>query len=169
MNQIIYFSKVKPDAVIPSKRKEDAGYDIYACFEEDYIIIYPHETKSIPTGIASACSDDYYFQLFERGSTGIKGIGQRSGVIDSGYRKEWFVPITNHNDSYLVIRKENVSNMDIWGQIMPNNVIDYPYEKAICQAVLLLVPKVDVEEVEYETLKSFASERGMGCLGSTNK
>ena len=27
------------------------GFDIYACFDEDYIVINPHETKLIPTGI----------------------------------------------------------------------------------------------------------------------
>ena len=26
----IFFSKIRPDAVIPSKREEDAGYDVYA-------------------------------------------------------------------------------------------------------------------------------------------
>ena len=33
----IYFAKTKLDAIVPSKRKEDAGYDFYACFEDDYI------------------------------------------------------------------------------------------------------------------------------------
>src|SRR5690606_33646017 len=29
----VYFAKVKPHAIIPSKRDEDAGYDIYACVD----------------------------------------------------------------------------------------------------------------------------------------
>ena len=37
----IYFAKVKPEAKIPSKRDEDAGYDIYACFEEDFVKFEP--------------------------------------------------------------------------------------------------------------------------------
>ena len=49
----IKFAKVKPSAKIPTKRQEDAGMDVYACFDEDYMIIMPHETKMIPTGIAS--------------------------------------------------------------------------------------------------------------------
>jgi dUTP pyrophosphatase len=164
----VYFAKVRPDAIIPSKKVENAGYDIYANFAEDYMIIAPHETKMIPTGIASACSPDYYFQLFERGSTGTKGIGQRCGVIDSGYRNEWFVPITNHNDKPLVIRKKGISNYQIFGDVMPYT-IDYPYDKAISQAVLFPVPKVDIEEVTYEELLKIESERGLGCLGSSNK
>jgi len=47
--------------------------------------------------------------------------------------------------------------------------IVYPYSKAICQVVLLPVPKVNIEEIDYETLKKFESERGIGCLDSTNK
>ena len=165
MTNQIYFSKVKPNAIIPSKIEENAGYDIYPCFDEDYIIISSHETKLIPTGIASACSSDYYFQLFERGSTGTKGIGQRCGVIDSGYRAEWFVPITNHNEKLLVIKKKHSDFKGFFGI----ETIFYPYEKAICQAVLLPVPKVDVNEIPYENLKEIISVRGMGNLGSTNK
>ena len=87
----VKFAKVHPNAIIPSKRDEDMGFDIYACFDEDYIVIEPHETKLIPTGIASACDSNYGFLVFERGSTGSKGIARRCGVIDSGYRNEWFI------------------------------------------------------------------------------
>ena len=91
----IKFAKVKPDAIIPSKRDEDMGFDISACFDEDYMVIEPHETKLIPTGLASACDPEYGFLLKERGSTGSKGIALRCGVIDSGYRNEWFICLTN--------------------------------------------------------------------------
>jgi dUTP pyrophosphatase len=168
MNDKILFAKVKPNAIIPSKKRENAGYDIYACFDEDYVVIKPHETKMIPSGIASACSSDYYFQLFERGSTGTKGIGQRCGVIDSSFRGEWFIPITNHNDEFLIIRKKGVTNQEIFGEIMPY-IIDYPYEKALCQCVLLPVPDVEIEEKTYEELLQIHSERGTGCIGSSGK
>jgi dUTP pyrophosphatase len=102
----IKFAKVRESAIIPSKRVEDAGLDIYSDFTEESIVLQPHETKMIPTGIASACGVEFFFQLFEKGGTGTKGIGQRSGVIDSGYRNEWFVPITNHNTKPLIITKE---------------------------------------------------------------
>ena len=35
----IYFAKMKEGAVIPTKREEDAGYDLYACFDEDFFVI----------------------------------------------------------------------------------------------------------------------------------
>ena len=164
----MYFAKVKPNAIIPSKIEENAGMDVYANFEEDYIVIKPHETVMIPTGIASACSSDYYFQLFERGSTGTKGIGQRCGVIDSGYRNEWFVPITNHNKDILIIAKD-YKNTKKYKELFGDLVIIYPYEKAICQAVLLQVPKIKVEEIDYTSLLKIESIRGIGNLGSTNK
>lgn len=78
MNKI-YFSKLYDNVKIPSKRAEDAGYDIYAYFTEDYIVINPHETKLISTGLISAFDEQYVAILKERGSTGTKGMGQRCG------------------------------------------------------------------------------------------
>ena len=37
MKTNVKFAKVRSDAEIPSKRPEDMGFDIYACFDEDYI------------------------------------------------------------------------------------------------------------------------------------
>jgi dUTP pyrophosphatase len=45
----------------------------------------------------------------------------------------------------------------------------YPYSKAIAQALVVPVPKIDVEEVTYEELQKIASERGAGKLGSSQK
>lgn len=103
----IYFTKLKPNAIIPTKNIEDAGYDIYSCFDESYLIVYPQQTIAIPTGIASAVENDYCFILKERSSTGAKGIAQRSGVVDSGYRREWFVPITNTTNKPIIITTQN--------------------------------------------------------------
>ena len=158
----VKFARTKPDAIIPTKRIEDAGYDIYACFEEDYMIIPPHTTTMIPTGIASACDTDYCFVLKERGSTGTKGMAQRCGIIDSGYRNEWFVPITNTNNKPILIYKNEDVKTD-------GDYILYPYTKAICQVLIIPVPEVDVEEYTYEELKAVPSKRGVGCLGSSGK
>ena len=159
----IKFAKVKPNAKIPTKRLEDAGLDIYACFDEPNIIIQPHETKLIPTGIALVCDTDYCFILKERGSTGTKGIAQRCGVIDSGYRDEIFVPVTNTTDRLLVIYNGD------GGLIKDALAIQYPIEKAIAQALVIPVPELDIEEYTYEELKAIPSERGCGSLGSSGK
>lgn len=166
----VKFAKVHPNAIIPSKRDEDMGFDIYACFDEDYIVINPHETKLIPTGIASACDIGYGFELFERGSTGSKGIARRCGIIDSGYRNEWFVGLTNTTNKVMFISKlsEKETYERYYGDIMPESFV-YPYSKAIVQALVAPVPKTEVEELSYDELKEIRSERGMGALGSSNK
>ena len=41
--------------------------------------------------------------------------------------------------------------------------------KAIAQAILVPVPKTEIEEVTYEELKEIKSERGEGALGSSGK
>lgn len=178
----IKFAKIRPNAIIPSKRDEDMGFDIYACFDEDYMIIKPHETKLIPTGIASACNPEWGFVLRERGSTGSKGIALRAGVIDSGYRNEWFVGLTNTTNKWLVISKvsiEEIVNNETQKTDNPQRKFDinmrmrdaiiYPYSKAIAQALVIPVPKAFVEEITYEELKTIESERGLGALGSSNK
>lgn len=162
MNNKIYFSKLNEFAIIPSKRDEDAAYDIYPCFDEEFILINPHETKMINTKIASAFSSDYVALLRERGSTGTKGMGQRAGVIDSGYRGEWLVPITNHNSEVLVIAKKEVAKHF-------ETAVVYPYEKAIAQCLMVEVPKFEIEEISYEELLEFTSLRGAGRLGSSGK
>lgn len=164
----LYFSKLRPGAILPSKREEDAGYDIYLCLEGETVCLEPHETRALPTGIASACSPAYYFQIRERGSTGTKGIGQRCGVIDSGYRGEWFIPITNHNPVPLYIADAAQRKL-LAAEAEAGLCILYPAEKAIAQMVLLPVPKTQIQEIPYEQLCAMVSERGQGSLGSSKK
>ena len=163
----IYFAKKNDTVIIPNKRKEDAGYDVYANFDGSCMIIPPNEVKLVPTGLVSAFSPKWAVILKERGSTGTKGIEQRCGVIDSGFRGEWKIPITNATGKVLVIAK------DICIESLKNtygdNIIIYPYEKAIAQAVLVEVPQMTVEELELETILNISSERGTGMLGSSNK
>ena len=186
MHTTVKFAKVRPTATIPTKRNEDAGYDIYADIDVDSTIIFPHETVMIPTGIACACDTDYCFILKERGSTGTKGIAQRCGVIDSGYRNEIFVPVTNTTNNIIVLyKKENPLDVienyadDTNKFIKQNypgntsridgNTIYYPCTKAIAQLLLIPVPTADIEEYTYEELKAIPSERGSGSLGSSGK
>ncbi|MBP3852688.1 MAG: dUTP pyrophosphatase [Erysipelotrichaceae bacterium] len=163
----IYWAKVKPEAKIPIKRQEDAGYDLYPCFEDDYIEILPLHTKMIPLGIASAFDPEYVLFLKERGSTGTKGMAQRSGVIDSGYRGEYLAPVTNVNEKPIRIVKKETA--DTWSQKEKEKYIIYPYEKAVCQGVLLRMPQIESEEITYEELQNIQSERMSGRLGSSGK
>lgn len=175
-NQTILFAKTKPEAIIPSKRDCDAGYDIYACLDTDYMVIYPHTVELVPTGIATCFSTDYVAILKERGSTGTKNMTQHSGVIEGSYRGEWFSPIGNDNSYPIVL----VKNAEVTGTEKFKNEIEklnksyhktivYPGDKAITQFIMLPVPKLKVEEISYEQLLTFESERGLGALGSSNK
>lgn len=167
----IKFAKVHPNAIIPSKRDEDMGFDIYACFDEDYMVINPHETKLIPTGIASACDSAYGFLVFERGSTGSKGIARRCGVIDPGYRNEWFIGLTNTTNKVMFISKlseEETYSKYYYDDVMPESFV-YPYSKAIAQVLVTPILKTKINEISYDELKEIKSERGMGALGSSNK
>jgi hypothetical protein len=49
------------------------------------------------------------------------------------------------------------------------NSIVYPYTKGIAQVLMVEVPVLDVREVDYDDLLKVKSERGTGCLGSSNK
>ena len=159
----VFFAKTKPSAIIPSKNKHNAGYDIYACFDCEEIIIKKGEIKMIPTGIASAFGFKYFFDLRERGSSGSRGLSKRCGVIDSNYRGEWFVPINNTTNKVIIISKNTQKIIELTDQVI------YPYSKAICQAVLLPVPETKIVEIDYEELKKIESSRGTGCLGSSGK
>lgn len=165
-----YFAKVRENAIIPTKRDGDAGYDIYPNFEEDFIRIEPHETKLIGTGIASALSNNLYLQVEERGSTGARGIKRSSGVIDASYRGEIFVAISNINDKPLYIIKKDKPLKGYDAHLfMEDGGIEYPYEKAIAQLILHYLPDINPIEIFYEDLKTIPSDRGDNALGSSGK
>ena len=192
----LYFAKVNPNAIIPTKEKENAGYDIYACFDKDFFIIPPHSTELVPTGIASAISDKYYLGVAERGSTGKIGMKYSAGVIDSGYRGEIFIGLSNINDVPIVISKltreeleenygkigygetiymteeeyEDLIYLEDYEEYDNLTCIIYPYSKAIAQLIVHEVHnEVVSKEISYEELQSVPSKRGTGSLGSSGK
>ena len=170
----ICFAKIRPSARIPSKRDEDAGFDLWADFDGDFFVIEPGETKPIPTGIATAFSPKYYAQIEERSSMAKLGIKKSGGVIDSGYRGEYFILTFNTNSVPFVISKiepENLSEKFVVGdkEYEKAKCIIYPYTKAICQMILHVVPKLESRELSYDELLKIESERKTGGFGSTNK
>lgn len=191
----LLFAKVRPEAIIPTKEKENAGYDIYACFEGDYMIIPPHSTKLISTGIASCVSDNYYLQVHERGSTGSKGMKYSAGVIDSSYRGEIFIALTNTNDVDIIISKHSREELiefysdddrrkngtylldddrkvylEDYSESNNKTCIIYPYTKAIAQLIIHRVHnELEAKEIPYDELKEIPSKRGTGSLGSSGK
>lgn len=160
----LYFAKLNPSAIIPSKRDEDAGYDIYACFDEDFIKIEPGEIKLIPSGIATAIPHGYYMQVNERSSSGSKGLSLRCGVVDSGYRGEIFIALNNTTNKTIVVTKSSAVD-----QFDGEKYTLWPYEKAIVQGTVLPIPKFNVKEISYEDLRNIESERGNTAFGASGK
>lgn len=170
----IYFAKMRDDARIPTKKAEDAGYDVYSCFDGDYFVVEPGETRAVPTGIASAFNKKYYAQVEERSSMAKLGIKKSGGVIDSGYRGEYLIMTYNTNKVPFVISKVAKEQMPAEFKVGKKSyktaqAIIYPYSKAVCQIVLQIVPKLKTKEVSYAELQKFTSERKTGGFGSSNK
>lgn len=159
--------KLKKQAKMLSKRKEDAGYDIYGIYEQDYKVLNPWDIYLIATWLAIEIPQDKVFFICERGSTWTRWLSRRSWVVDSWYRWEIFVPINNTSNKTIVFYKDED---EIEGFLKENylkqeEITLYPQSKAIAQALILDVPHLAVEEVD----ELSDSERGEWALWSTNK
>ena len=167
-NLIIYWDKLNGNAKIPTKRDEDAGFDIYSDSTKD-IILKPNETKFFSTGLRSAFPKEFWIEIKERGSTGAVGLSVRSGVIDSGYRGEWKIMLTNVN-KYPVIFSHTVDKVIyVKGKIFKNKVkkVIYPLSKAIAQAVVIPLPHIECRQ--WDETQVAASERGQTGWGASGK
>lgn len=170
---VLYFAKVNPnsDAKIPSKRSEDAGWDLYCCFEEDYKVLVKNKPNLVPTGIASAMSPKYYLNLkHERGSSAKYGMTVLAGVVDSGFRNQIWINISPTYKDVIISKTYNFPIKDgVQKPVELDDVIMYPYSVAIAQATLEIVPNVEVKEISYSELEKIPSVRGKGELGSSRK
>lgn len=143
---IINIKKLTKTAKIPTRQHEgDAGYDLYADIQKP-IIIEPHTTEFIKTGLAIEIPDGYFGAIFARsGLATDKGLRPANcvGVCDSIYRGEYKVAL--HNDS---VETRTVSPGDRIAQ-------------------LVVMPYLNVEFNEVDELTD--TERGDGGFGSTGK
>ncbi|AGI11762.1 hypothetical protein X915_gp153 [Bacillus phage vB_BanS-Tsamsa] len=171
MNPEVFFARVHPDAVVPTKRDEDAGYDLYACVDEvevagnkkHWIVCKANETTLVSTGLAFALPKTHYLNAkHERGSTGKISMSVLAGVIDSGYRGEVFLAITP-------LHKDVIITSDVKETTLVGDSIYYPYSKAIAQATVDLVPNTKLTELTLEDLQKIESKRGTTKLGQSGK
>ena len=171
----LYFAKARPEAILPTKRESDAGYDLYCCVKEDEIEITPNRIKMIPTGIHSAFDSNYCMLVEERSSSGSKGLSKRCGVVDSSYRGEINVLINNTTNKTIIIsRYPDKTKAELQEGMTDSNYVDnnftiYPMDKGIAQAVMVVVPQLQTEEISLDELKAIPSERGEGKMGSSGK
>jgi len=171
MHPEVYFAKVRPEGIIPTKRTEDAGWDFYACVEpkeiddEEVFELYlpAFKTTLVPTGVASALPVTHYLNSkHERGSTAKPAMAVLAGVIDSGYRGEIFLALTPlHKDVLITSEVDSVEYHE--------NMILYPYSKAVAQGTIDLVVEPIIKEIPYAELQKIESERGDTKLGQSGK
>ena len=140
----ILVKKLRPDAVLPTAgSRYAAGYDLRACLDAP-VVIPPHATAMIGTGLSIAVPEGWFGAVFARSGLASKqGLRPANcvGVCDADYRGEYIVAL--HNDSAV-----------------PRTVED---GERIAQLVLLPCAALSFEEEE----ELPATGRGAGGFGST--
>ncbi len=134
--------KLHIDAVIPKYAHfDDAGFDLFAI--ED-TLVKVGERIPIKTGIAMEIPTGYVGLIWDKSGLSVKeGIKTIAGVVDSTYRGEVLVAVTNISDK------------------------DYKFEKGHKVAQMIIQKKETPELIEANELTE--SERGYGGFGSTGK
>lgn len=142
----IKIKKLNENAVIPVKGSEyAAGMDLYACIDNE-IMIEPHTTAKIGTGLAIEIPTGYFGGIVARSGLATKnGLApaNKLGICDSDYRGEYIVALHNHSDECQIVK---------------------PYER-IAQLVIMPYLMIDFEEVE----ELSDTIRGDGGFGSTGR
>lgn len=139
--------KLNENAVVPSAGSQNAaGYDLCACIEGGSVVIAPHETVKVGTGLAIAVPEGYFGAIFARSGLATKQSLRPAncvGVCDSDYSGEYIVPL--HNDSS---EPQTIKNGE-----------------RIAQLVVLPCQQLVFEEVQ----ELDDTVRGAGGFGSTGK
>lgn len=142
----INIKRLTETAVLPERGSAyAAGYDLFADIQET-VVIKPHETKMIGTGLAMEIPEGYFGGVFARSGLSAKeGLRPANcvGVVDADYRGE--VKVALHNDGEVV------------REIKPGQKI----------AQLVVVPFLSVEFDEVKELSE--TVRGVGGFGSTGE
>ena len=142
----VRFIKLDDRAVVPTYGSVSAaGADLYALAGED-IVIPPHKTVMIHTGLAMELPEGYCGLIFARSGIATKrGLApaNKVGVVDSDYRGEFMVALHNHSDeSATVAGGERI-------------------------AQLVIMPYLRAEFTESDSLTD--TDRGAGGFGSTGR
>lgn len=136
-----FLSEEQKAAIDIAGKLTDSEWDDYF---KSKIVIMPHETKMIPTGIAIAVPTGYMGCIYARsGLASKKSLAPANcvGIVDSDYRGEVKVAIHNYSDKNQII--------DVGERIA----------QLVIQPVSLCTP-VEVNELD-------ETERGVGGFGSS--
>ena len=146
MRTNVKFMKLRSNAQTPTCGSlEAAGYDLSAALDVN-IVIPPHQTVKIPTGLAIELPENTFGGIYARsGIANREGLApaNKVGIVDSDYRGEVIVALHNHSDEYRLVE--------------PGQRI----------AQLIVQPYIKVEWTEVDGMTS--TDRGTGGFGSTGK
>ena len=113
---IVNVKKMYPDATLPTRgSKMAAGYDLYAYIEEGNVLIPPHSTILVGTGVAIQPPKDTFGAVFARSGLATKqGLRPANcvGVCDYDYTGEYIVAIHNDSNEERVINNGENSARD---------------------------------------------------------
>ena len=142
----LQIKRVRAGAELPTRATDgSAGLDLKACTTHETCIM-PGESQLFPTGLAVALPPGTVGLVFGRSGLGIRhGIvpSNAVGVIDSDYRGEISVGLTNHSaEPYIVVPGDRIA-----------------------QLVIMPVLTPDLQEVDELSI----TLRGAGGFGSTGK
>lgn len=118
--------RLSPDAKLPVRATaSSAGYDLCACVDKP-VLVPAGGRVMIPTGIAVEIDEGYAGFVFGRSGLGIKhGLAPSNavGVIDSDYRGEIMVGLSNHSDEdYFIQPSERIAQLVLQAVELPETV-----------------------------------------------
>ena len=145
---MVRIKRLRENAVLPTHGSAyAAGYDLCACLDGDgAVVIPPHHTVKIGTGLAFALPEGTFGAVFARSGLAAKQDLRPAncvGVVDSDYRGECFIALHNDSNEERTVR----------------------HGDRIAQLVLL--PFLPMEFEEVDALSETA--RGEGGFGSTGR
>ena len=111
----IKVKKLFEDSKLPTRGSEyAAGYDLYAAIDKT-LVIGPHETQKVGTGLAFSLPDNTFAAIFARSGLATKeGLRPANcvGVCDSDYRGEYIVALHNDSEETRTIKpQERIAQM----------------------------------------------------------
>ncbi|MGB3862693.1 MAG: dUTP diphosphatase [Candidatus Aminicenantaceae bacterium] len=137
----IKVKRIHNDAKLPCYgHVGDAGLDLFSVME---CVLKGGEARAISTGIQVAIPDGYVGLIWDKSGISLKNIHRLAGVVDSGYRGEIKIVMTNLSTEAFSI------------------------EKGMKIAQMLIQPVIKVKVVDSEVLDE--TTRGENGFGSTGK
>lgn len=140
----VRIKKAYENTIVPTRGSSSAaGYDLYAHLDTD-VVISPHTTEKIDSGICIEIPEGYFGGVFARSGLATKqGLRPSNcvGVVDSDYRGHVIVALHNDSEQFQVVH-----NGDRIGQ-------------------LVIIPYLQTEFKVVDDLTE--TDRGTGGFGST--